>query len=249
MTENILKSSTEMQMLFSGIAARYDCLNTILTLSIDKSWRRRAVDLCRLQKGQKVLDLCCGTGQMMELICREVGKDTTVTGLDLTERMLEVGKQRLGEAISDYSYRLVRGNVLDCPFEDASFDCVTIAFGLRSIPDKERALTEIARILKPGGRIVCLELSKPEAPILRSIYNLYFNHFLPIIGAIGTRDKAAYAYLRDSVNGFYTKEELLEAFHGVGFTDTGFMPMTCGAAAVHYGYKSYGYPFFKQHKA
>lgn len=237
MAENLLKSTTEMQKIFSSIAVKYDRINTILTFNIDKSWRRKAVDLCRLEKGQKVLDLCCGTGQMMELICREVGKTTRVTGLDLTEKMLEIGKKRLDGAIGDYSYRLVKGDVLHCPFEDGSFDCATIAFGLRNIPDKGRALSEIARVLKPGGTLVCLELSKPEAPVLKNFYNLYFNHLLPVIGALGTRDKAAYDYLRDSVNGFYTKEELIEAFREAGFRDTGFRSMTCGAASIHYGRK------------
>lgn len=230
-------SSTDIQRIFASIANRYDALNSILTLNIDRRWRKKTIELCGLRKNQKVLDLCCGTGQMIIYACKAVGKDTKVIGLDITEEMIEVGYKKLGKPLSDYKYELIQGNVLELPFEDSAFDCITIAFGLRNMPDKMKALSEMYRVLRPGGKAVCLELSKTETPVLKNIYNLYFNNILPFIGYLGTRDKKAYEYLRDSVNGFMSKTQLKAAFDSTGYKDTGFVSLTCGVAAIHYGTK------------
>ena len=121
------------------------------------------------------------------------------------------------------------------PFEDDTFDYITIAFGLRNVPDKRKAIFEMYRVLKPGGKLVCLELSKPTIPVFKSIYNFYFNCILPYIGYLGTGDKAAYYYLRDSVNGFMTKSELKNEFKKVGFQNVGYKSLTFGIASIHYG--------------
>lgn len=231
------ENTSDMQNIFASIAGRYDTLNTILSLNIDQKWRKKTIKLCDLKENQKVLDLCCGTGQMVNYACKAVGKNTEVIGLDLTEEMIDVGYKKLGKALGDYKFTLVKGNVLELPFEDNTFDCITIAFGLRNIPDKRKALSEIYRVLKQGGKAACLELSRPQTPVFKNIYGLYFNHFLPFIGYLGTRDKKAYKYLRDSVNDFMSKTELKSAFDSVGFKDTGFTSLTCGTAAIHYGIK------------
>jgi demethylmenaquinone methyltransferase/2-methoxy-6-polyprenyl-1,4-benzoquinol methylase len=227
----------DVQSVFSSIANKYDKLNTILTLNIDKIWRKKAVKLCTIKENDRVLDLCCGTGKMIELECTAVGKDTTVIGLDFNKEMLNVGNKKLTESLSNYKFNLIQGDAMELPFEDNSFHCITIAFGLRNVPDKRKAISEMYRVLKPGGKVVCLELSKPEMPIFRNIYNLYFNFALPVIGYLGTQDKAAYYYLRDSVNGFMTKNQLKSEFKNVGFENSGFKSLTFGIASIHYGIK------------
>ncbi len=228
---------TDVEKVFSVIAKRYDMLNSILTLNIDRIWRRKAIKICSIKEDQKVLDLCCGTGQMINYECKAVGKNATVIGVDFSQEMLNVGAERLNRLVKDYKFELVKGSILELPFEENTFDCITIAFGLRNIPDKNKALSEMYRVLKPGGRVVCLELSKPNIPILKSIYNLYFNHVLPIIGSMGTGDKKAYYYLRDSVNNFMNKKQLKEKFKEIGFENSEYKSLTFGIASIHYGSK------------
>ncbi len=231
------ETTVDIEKVFTSIADRYEALNTILTLNIDQGWRKKAIRECNLKSNQKVLDLCCGTGQMVEYECKEIGKESEVIGLDLTEGMLQVAYNKLSESLKDYKFRLIKGNAMELPFNNNSFDCITIAFGLRNIPDKEKSLSEIYRVLKPGGKAVCLELSKPQMPVFRNIYNLYFNHVLPLVGYLGTRDRMAYKYLRDSVNGFMNKEQLNKAFTKAGFKEAGYISLTLGTAAIHYGLK------------
>lgn len=231
------QSIIDVQGVFSSIANKYDRLNTILTLNIDRIWRKKAIRICELKKNHKVLDLCCGTGQMINYECKAVGKDTEVTGLDFNEEMINVAYKRLKQSAEGYKYTLIKGDVLELPFEDEVFDCVTIAFGLRNIPDKKKALAEMYRVLKPGGKLVCLELSKPDIPIIEKVYNLYFNNVLPLIGYLFTSDKKAYYYLRDSVNGFMKKCELKYEFDNYGFKNTGYVPLTLGTASIHFGEK------------
>ncbi len=230
-------AAIDIHDIFSSIAGKYDSLNSILTLNIDRLWRRKAIKISKIEKDSKVLDLCCGTGKMIEYECKKVGKDIEVVGLDFNQEMINVGYSQLNKSIKDYKYKLMKGDVMELPFEDNSFHCITIAFGLRNVQDKNKALLEMHRVLKPGGRLVCLELSKPEVPVLKNIYNAYFNDVLPLIGYLGTRDKKAYYYLRDSVNNFMTKKQLKAEFEKCGFINSEYISLTCGAASIHYGNK------------
>lgn len=231
------QTNSDIHEIFTSIAHQYDRLNTLLTFNIDQIWRKKAIELCHLKADDKVLDLCCGTGKMMELECMAVGKPTRVVGLDFNREMLKVGTKRLTQLIGDYEFNLIQGDAMTLPFKDNIFDCVTIAFGLRNIPDKSKAISEMYRVLKPGGRVVCLELSKPELPVFKTVYNLYFNYALPVIGYLGTYDKKAYYYLRDSVNGFMTKTQLRNEFGKAGFKHSGFLPLSLGIASIHFGIK------------
>lgn len=230
-------NTSDIQNIFSSIAHKYDTLNSVLTLSIDKLWRKKALKICNLKENKKALDLCCGTGQMVHYLCKTVGRNTEVIGLDFSEEMIKVGYKRLEQSIKGYKFKLINGNAIELPFKDNAFDCITIAFGLRNVPDKKKALIEMYRVLKPGGKLVCLELSKPTIPLFKNIYNLYFNHVLPFIGYLGTRDKRAYYYLRDSVNNFMTKDQLKVQFKKCGFKDANFDSLTFGIASIHYGVK------------
>ena len=228
---------TDVEKIFSLIAKRYDMLNSILTLNIDRLWRRKAIKMCDIKESQKVLDLCCGTGQMINYECKAAGKNTTVIGVDFSQEMLNVGTKRLNQSLKDYKFKLIKGSILELPFEENAFDCITIAFGLRNISYKNKALSEMYRVLKPGGKVACLELSKPNIPILKNIYDMYFNHVLPAIGSIGTGDKKAYYYLRDSVNNFMDKKQLKEKFNEMGFDNAEYKSLTFGIASIHYGIK------------
>ncbi len=228
---------TDVEKIFSLIAKRYDMLNSILTLNIDRLWRRKAIKICDIKESQKVLDLCCGTGQMINYECKAVGKNTTVIGVDFSQEMLNVGTKRLNQSLKDYKFKLIKGSILELPFEENTFDCITIAFGLRNISNKSKALSEMYKVLKPGGKVVCLELSKPNIPILKNIYDLYFNHVLPFVGSIGTGDKKAYYYLRDSVNNFMNKKQLKQEFEKIGFKNSEYKSLTFGIASIHYGTK------------
>lgn len=222
---------------FSTIAKRYDRMNTLLTLNIDKLWRKKAIRLCNIKKGYKVIDLCCGIGQMIEEIYRQAGNDTSVIGLDCNDEMLAVADKKLNNQSNGIHFDLVNGDVLNIPYSDSNFDVVTIAFGIRNIPNHAKALNEMYRVLKPGGSLICLELSKPTVPVFRNIYDIYFNHILPFLGYIGTGDMGAYYYLRDSVNHFMKKPELQSAFKAAGFKNTGYISLTGGIASIHFGQK------------
>jgi len=161
---------TDVQSVFSSIASKYDKLNTILTLNIDQLWRKKAVKLCNIKDNDKILDLCCGTGKMVELECRSVGGNTEVVGLDFNREMLDVGYKNLNKSLNNYKFSLMQGDAMELPFGDSTFNCITIAFGLRNVPNKRKSISEMYRVLKPGGKVVCLELSKPKMPIFRNVY-------------------------------------------------------------------------------
>ncbi|WP_209700814.1 bifunctional demethylmenaquinone methyltransferase/2-methoxy-6-polyprenyl-1,4-benzoquinol methylase UbiE [Clostridium algifaecis] len=233
----MVNNAIDIQNIFSSIAEKYDKLNSILTFNIDKLWRKKAIRICDLKINDKVLDLCCGTGQMIDYACRKIGKNTEITGLDFNQEMINVGYKRLKHSIGDYKYKLIKGDILQLPFEDNSFNYVTIAFGLRNIKNKNLALSEIYRILKPGGKLVCLELSNPELPILKELHSIYLTFVLPTIGYIGTKDKMAYSYLKDSVKNFMPKKKLKLLFDDIGFIRTGYISLTGGIASIHYGVK------------
>lgn len=235
--KHMMNNTVDVQSIFSSIAENYDKLNSILTFNIDKIWRRKAIRECDLKANAKVLDLCCGTGQMINYACKKVGKNTEVIGLDFNQEMINVGYKRLNESIKGYRFKLIRGDVLELPFKDNSFHCVTIAFGLRNIKNKNKALSEMYRVLKPGGKLVCLELSNPNFPIIKELHLAYLTFILPTIGYIGTKDKNAYTYLRDSVKSFMPKDKLKLSFDDAGFINTGYISLTGGIASIHYGIK------------
>jgi len=225
--------------IFTSIAKRYDLINTILTLNIDDIWRKKSVALCQLKEHDKVLDLCCGTGQMCLKLIKAHVSDISVTGLDFNDEMLKIARKKFDHLSDSYSIDLIQGDILALPFPDKEFDVVTIAFGIRNITEKGKAFVEILRVLKPGGRIICLELSKPDMIIFRNIYSLYFDHVLPLVGYLVSRDKAAYCYLRDSVNQFLSKPQLKLLMNDSGAVNAEYLSLSGGIASIHFGNKPY----------
>ncbi len=230
----------DTERLFNSIARTYDSLNHWLSLGVDKSWRCRSLRwIVDPSAPQQILDIACGTGDYSIAIARRAHPDTVVTGVDLTEAMLQVMRSKVEKA--GLAGRIVaeQGNAEAMRFAENSFDRTTIAFGIRNFEHREQALREILRVLKPGGRLVILELSVPSNPLLRWCYNLYFTCLLPAIGGMVSGDKAAYRYLPASVLSFPNKREWMETMHRCGFRNVSHRAYTLGICRLYIGEKLY----------
>ena len=228
----------DTERLFNSIAPTYDSLNHWLSLGVDKSWRRRSLRwIVDPSAPQQILDIACGTGDYSIAIARRAHPDTVVTGVDLTEAMLQVMRSKVEKA--GLAVRIVaeQGNAEAMRFADNRFDRATIAFGIRNFEHREQALREILRVLKPGGRLVILELSVPSNPLLRWCYNLYFTRLLPAIGGMVSGDKAAYRYLPASVLSFPNKREWMETMRRCGFRNVSHRAYTLGICRRYIGEK------------
>ena len=228
----------DTERLFNSIARTYDSLNHWLSLGVDKSWRRRSLRwIVDPSAPQQILDIACGTGDYSIAIARRAHPDTVVTGVDLTEAMLQVMRSKVEKA--GLAGRIVaeQGNAEAMRFADNRFDRATIAFGIRNFEHREQALREILRVLKPGGRLVILELSVPTNPLLRWCYNLYFTRLLPAIGGMVSGDKAAYRYLPASVLSFPNKREWMETMRRCGFRNVSHRAYTLGICRLYIGEK------------
>jgi demethylmenaquinone methyltransferase/2-methoxy-6-polyprenyl-1,4-benzoquinol methylase len=223
-TEGVLPPS-EVRAMFDRISPVYDLMNHAMTAGLDRRWRRLAAETV-VRPGDAVLDACCGTGDLATAAERAGGR---VTGLDFSERMLVRARAK-----SD-SVEWVLGDVTALPFDDASFDAVTVGFGIRNVPDLEAGLAELARVLRPGGRLACLEITRPEG-MLKPFFRLWFDGLVPLAGKVlpgGT----AYTYLPASVRRFPGPADLAAAFGRTGFRGVGWKLMGGGIVALHVGTK------------
>ncbi|WP_258359006.1 bifunctional demethylmenaquinone methyltransferase/2-methoxy-6-polyprenyl-1,4-benzoquinol methylase UbiE [Moorella sulfitireducens (nom. illeg.)] len=223
--------------IFNNIAHRYDLLNTVLSFNCDRGWRRFTVAQTGLAPGNKALDVCCGTGMLSLELARAVAPGGQVVGLDFAPAMLEVARRRLAASAYGHLVQLVEGNALDLPFPDNTFDCATIAFGLRNLPDIKRGLAEMMRVVRTGGRVISLELAKPSRPFFKQIYYLYFDHLVPLIGRLGVGMEGPYSYLPRSLKGYPHQEEILQYFRDLGLARARYYELTGGIVAVHVGIK------------
>ena len=223
--------SRRVQAMFAGIAHRYDFLNHFLSVSIDRRWRNLAVRKLRDLTGDAsprcCLDVCSGTGDLALALHRGFGCE--VVASDFCHPMLTRASRKLGEQV-----RVVEADALQLPFSDRSFDALTIAFGLRNLEDPSRGLSEMKRVLRPGGAIVILEFSKPVVPVLRHSFNFYFHHILPKLGALISGNGTAYQYLPESVGRFPSQAELLRLMESAGFRSPGYRNLSGGIAALHW---------------
>jgi demethylmenaquinone methyltransferase/2-methoxy-6-polyprenyl-1,4-benzoquinol methylase len=220
--------------MFSGIAVRYDLLNHLLSLNIDKRWRKIVAGQMRdiLDRPDAlVLDVACGTGDLTLELRR--GAKAVIIGTDFCRPMLAVAQQKESEAYIPY----IEADALCLPFGDGTFDALSIAFGLRNLADVQAGLAELLRLLKPGGRLFILEFSDPVVPGFRQLFNLYFSRILPFIGGVVSGSRGAYEYLPDSVSKFPAQRELASMMGSVGFENVGFRNLTGGIAALHSGTK------------
>ena len=228
----------KIQQMFDGIAPDYDRLNHLMSLGVDRSWRRRALrEIVDARRAQSILDIACGTGDFSLAIAGRMHPDSRITGLDLSEGMLAVMRDKVAKAGLEGRISCEQGDSEAMRFADASFDAVTIAFGIRNFAHREAALREILRVLKPGGRLVILELSVPENRFLRWGYNLYFKHFVPWIGGRISGDRAAYTYLPASVQAFPGRREWTATMAGCGYAQVRHKAFTLGLCRMYVGEK------------
>ncbi|QSO45732.1 demethylmenaquinone methyltransferase [Alicyclobacillus mengziensis] len=231
--------SAHVKAVFSDIADHYDLMNSVLSFWQHKIWRRFAMKQVNVGKGGQALDVACGTGDWTLSLAKAVGDKGKVVGIDFTREMLNVAKEKLSKrGFLNRTVELVEGDAMDLPFAENSFDVATIGFALRNVPDILTVLTEMTRVVKPGGRVVSLELSKPETPIFRSLYYLYFNHVLPHIGSLAAGSKKSYAWLPESLVDFPDRRNLEKLFRQAGLSDVRSYPLTGGIAALHVGRKA-----------
>lgn len=241
MTSNLntqeLTHKTAVKEMFAGIAKRYDLLNHVLSLNIDKSWRRRVrgeiKDILE-NKDAVILDVACGTGDLSLELKR--GAKATVIGTDFCRPMLSVAKEKTTAANAKIPY--LEADAMTLSFADDTFEALTIAFGLRNLPNFENGLKELNRVLKRGGKLVILEFTRPSLPIFRQLYDLYFSTILPRIGGMVSGSRGAYEYLPDSVSKFPDQTALAVMMEESGFTGVKFQNLTGGIAALHSGTKT-----------
>jgi len=217
--------------MFDSIAPVYDRMNTVMTAGMDGRWRRAAVRAARLSKGGSALDVACGTGKLTAALAGAVGPEGRVVGVDLSPAMLDEARRAFGEMPG---VEFVLGNALALPVDDGKFDAATIAFGLRNLASFEDGFREMARIVRSGGRVVCLELSVPRPRFMGRVYIGLFRVTAPFIGALFRR-RAAYAYLPTSLNGFPAPEEIAATMRRVGLKEVTFKRLAMGSVALHSG--------------
>jgi demethylmenaquinone methyltransferase/2-methoxy-6-polyprenyl-1,4-benzoquinol methylase len=223
--------------VFHSVANRYDLMNDLMSLGLHRLWKRFTMQVCPARSGHTVLDLAGGTGDLALRLSRKVGPTGMVVLADINGSMLEQGRARLLDAGVVGNVEYVQADAEVLPFADNSFDCITIAFGLRNVTDKGRALDSILRVLKPGGCLLILEFSKPFLPWLEKLYDLYSFNVIPRLGRWVTGDSASYRYLVESIRMHPDQEMLRRMMEDRGYGKTEFFNMTGGIVALHRGYK------------
>jgi demethylmenaquinone methyltransferase/2-methoxy-6-polyprenyl-1,4-benzoquinol methylase len=216
--------------MFDRISGVYDLMNSAMTAGLHHQWRERAVDRAQVGPGSDALDLCTGTGDLALALRRRIGPDGRVVGSDFSEAMLELARDKSGEEGLPVEFGWA--DALELPYGDESFDAVTVGFGARNLADLDRGLSEMARVLRPGGRLVILEITKPEREPLASFYSLWFDRLIPVIGSLAG-DSEAYSYLPDSVRSFPEPQRLAEMIDDAGFAEIRWLLLAGGIIAIH----------------
>jgi demethylmenaquinone methyltransferase / 2-methoxy-6-polyprenyl-1,4-benzoquinol methylase len=223
--------------VFDSVADSYDIMNDLMSVGIHRIWKRIAVQLSNVRKDETVLDLAGGTGDLTALFEKRVGKDGQVVLADINAQMLRTGRDRLIDKGLVGNIRYAQVNAECLPFDDSTFDCVCIGFGLRNVTDKDAALRSMYRVLKPGGRLIVLEFSHPTDKITEKVYDFYSFKLLPKIGKFVAKDEDSYRYLAESIRMHPKQDELKNMMANAGFERCEYYNMTQGIVAIHRGYK------------
>ena len=234
MTYKLTEENKKIREMFSAISGRYDFLNHLLSMNIDKSWRKKTVNLMDLNTDRTVLDLATGTGDVAIEIMRQSQKKLDVVGVDFTQDMLKVAVVKTKEKKDTATFKFVNAPAESLPLKDDLFDYCTIAFGIRNFVDKKLALKEIVRVLKPGGKVLILEFSRPKNPLFNSVYSFYFFKVLPKVAGMFSR-QSAYTYLPDSVSRFPSDKDFSEMMLKAGFKKVTIKPLTLGISSIYLG--------------
>lgn len=230
-SDSDLGKKAQVEQMFDNISGKYDLLNRVLSMGIDVSWRKKVVKKIKSSHPESILDIATGTGDL----AIQMAKATTakVTGFDLSAGMLEVGRKKVKEQNLDNRIEMIQGDAENMPFEDNSFDCITVAFGVRNFENLEKGLDEIYRVLKPGGTFVILEFSQPKAFPMKQLYSFYSKKILPKIGKQISKDKSAYTYLPESVESFPYGEKMKNILKSRKFTEVSDKKLTFGIASIY----------------
>lgn len=222
--------------MFNNISGTYDFLNHFLSLGIDIIWRKKAIKELLASKPQKILDVATGTGDFaFESI--KILKPKQVIGVDISEGMLAVAKEKIANRNLSHVFSVEKGDSEGLHFENDTFDAITVAFGVRNYENLEKGLTDMLRVLKPGGKVVILEFSKPRVFPIKQLYNFYFKHITPIFGGLFSKDKQAYTYLEESVQAFPDGKDFTVLMQKVGYQYTKHRSLTFGISAIYTGVK------------
>lgn len=223
--------------VFDSVASKYDVMNDLMSMGVHRLWKKQAIEMSGAREGQQMLDLAGGTGDLSIQFARIVGSAGRVVLSDVNASMLEQGRERLINEGVLGNVEYVQINAETIPFPDNTFDCVTISFGLRNVTDKDKALRSIHRVLKPGGRLLVLEFSKPTNERFKSAYDFYSFNILPVIGKVVANDEESYRYLAESIRMHPDQETLRGMMDEAGFSRTEYFNMTGGVVALHRGFK------------
>ena len=223
--------------VFDSVAGRYDLMNDVMSLGIHRLWKRFTLERSGVRAGQRVLDLAGGTGDLAARFSRMVGAEGEVVLADINGAMLRQGRARLLDEGISGNVRYVQANAECLPFPDRHFDCITMAFGLRNVTDKQAALNSMFRVLKPGGRLLVLEFSRVTAPGLKPLYDFYSFQMLPRMGKLIANDAQSYRYLAESIRMHPDQETLKGMMEQAGFEDCEYFNLSGGIVALHRGYR------------
>ena len=223
--------------VFHSVANNYDLMNDLMSAGIHRLWKHMTIEMSGVRKGHKVLDIAGGTGDLAAKFSKIVGSEGSVVLADINESMLKVGRDRLIDRGITENVTFSQADAQYLPFPDDTFDVITIAFGLRNVTDKDMALRSMLRVLKPGGKLLILEFSKPTSSLLSKIYDTYSFNVLPRLGKVFANDSDSYKYLAESIRMHPDQSTLLQMLNSAGFENTDFHNMTGGVVALHRGIK------------
>lgn len=222
--------------MFSSIASKYDFFNDVISFGMHRYWKNYLVEKANLKDGDIALDICTGTGDIAFKLLKKVGKNGKVIGLDFVQDMLNIANEK-AKKLNSTNINFIQGDAMNLPFENNTFDAVTVSYGLRNIPDIPKAISEMIRVAKKGARIISLDLGKPRIPVYKNIYYFYFYKIMPFITSIFQGDKLAYTYLPNSLEEFPAQEGLIKIMKDLGLNDVKCYEFAGGASALHIGIK------------
>lgn len=223
--------------VFDSVASRYDLMNDLMSMGTHRLWKRSVAEATRLRPGERALDVAGGTGDIAMLMADRVGESGSVVVFDINAEMLKVGRDRCVDRGYLKNITFAQGNAEAIPFADNTFHCATVGFGIRNVTHLERAFSEMARVVKPGARVICLEFSHPESRVIQKLYDLYSFSIIPKIGETITGNRSAYEYLPESIRKFPVQEELKKIMEAAGLFRVSYTNVFNGVAAIHVGYK------------
>ena len=226
----------QVELMFNNISPKYDLLNRVLSLGIDKIWRKQALNLLKQDAPSFILDVATGTGDLAIEAATRL-KPKAIIGIDIAENMLAIGREKISKKQLDKIITLQKGDSEKIAFDDNIFDAVVVSFGVRNFQNLEVGLTEIYRVLKPGGSVMVLEFSKPQKAPFKQVYQFYFKNILPTVGKMISKDSSAYTYLPDSVNAFPDGKAFCSILEKIGFSIQHYKPFTFGVCTAYVGKK------------